>query len=121
MVEPGDCWKDRDIPTPPAAEERRTRVTFFGITTSIDGSTARVALIGEIDLAAVPAIQDCARTLLTDDLIRDVEVDLSAATFIDSSGVGALIGGRKLAARQGKTCTLTGIHGRVAHVLDTMA
>src|SRR5882724_901182 len=94
--------------------------TSFGLQSSVDGSTAHVTLIGEVDLAAVPAIRECAQLLLNDDLIRSVVVDLSAVTFIDSSGVGALIGGRRLAARQGKGCTVIGVQGRVAHVLDIM-
>ena len=92
----------------------------FSIRTSVEGSTAHVALTGEIDLSAVPAIRECAQALLTDALICGVEVDLSGATFIDSSGVGALIGGRQLATRQGKTCRIVGVQGRVAHVFAVM-
>lgn len=94
--------------------------TPFGIDAYVDGSTAHVVLIGEIDIAAVPAIRECAQSLLGDERIRSVVVDMSGTTFIDACGVGALIGGRRLAARNGKDCTIIGVQGRVARVLDVM-
>jgi anti-anti-sigma factor len=50
-----------------------------------------IAVAGEIDLATAPQLTQC----LLDHVDRDVVLDLSAVTFLDSSGISALIRGRE--------------------------
>src|SRR4051812_18936946 len=75
----------------------------FGIEDrQIDDDTHVVAVTGEIDLFTAPAFKqrvsapiDAGRTRLI--------VDLSAATFIDSSSLGVLIGAHRRLKRRGGT------------------
>ncbi len=54
------------------------------------GGRTSVLLSGEIDVAVAAAFRDRVRDALVDGHV-DVVVDLSAVTFMDSSGLGSLI------------------------------
>jgi anti-sigma B factor antagonist len=58
-----------------------------------------VVLRGDLDLAGAPALRD-ALAPVVDDGAR-VVVDLQAVDFLDSAGLGILIGGRKRARAAG--------------------
>lgn len=58
------------------------------ITTTIDDRGRRVVAVGgEVDLATAPQLADC----LLEFTDRDVRVDLSGVTFLDSSGMAVLV------------------------------
>jgi anti-sigma B factor antagonist len=98
----------------------------------LDGNTHVVAVAGEIDIFTAPEFKqrisapiDAGRTRLI--------VDLSAATFIDSSSLGVLIGAHRRLKRRGgtmvvvcdndaivKTFRITGLDGvfRLVPTLD---
>jgi anti-sigma B factor antagonist len=60
-----------------------------------------VVVAGELDVATAPALRDALLGLLRDDAVPDVAVDLSAVTFLDSSGLGVLLmGARRWASAQ---------------------
>jgi anti-sigma B factor antagonist len=55
-----------------------------------DGDKVRLVLTGEIDLSAAPDVAVHAEQALVGNPAT-VVVDLSGATFLDSSGIGALV------------------------------
>jgi anti-sigma B factor antagonist len=63
---------------------------FATATEELDTGTPVVSVMGEVDLATVPAL---AQTLggVVDDRTGDVIVDLTGCRFLDSRGLGALI------------------------------
>jgi anti-anti-sigma factor len=72
----------------------------LGITASEQGTTTTISLRGEWDLAHEPAI----RRVINDVLERSPEcvvLDLARLSFIDSTGVHAVIGLHKRAEHQG--------------------
>src|SRR5687767_6984339 len=89
----------------------------------LDGDTHLVAITGEIDLFTAPEFKDRLMAPIEADTAR-VVVDLTGATFIDSSSLGVLIAAhRRLKARGGrlmlacdhkailKTLRVTGLDG----------
>jgi anti-sigma B factor antagonist len=65
------------------------------------GDTLRVSDVKELGSANANAFRDWVRSSLSNGL-RNIELDMSQATFIDSCGLGALIALHKMAcARQG--------------------
>jgi anti-sigma B factor antagonist len=71
-------------------------------TRQIDSTTYRIALAGEFDLHASPEFSHDLHTCIEHGA-REVIVDLSAASFIDSTFLGILLGGvRRLHERGGK-------------------
>lgn len=69
-------------------------------TRQIDSTSYRIALAGEIDMYTSPEFRDDLRSCIQRGASA-VVVDLSAATFIDSTFLGILIGGVKLIRERG--------------------
>lgn len=71
-------------------------------TRQIDSTTYRIALAGEIDMYTSPEFRDDLRSCIERGA-SEVIVDLSAATFIDSTFLGIVLGGmRSLRERGGE-------------------
>ena len=75
-----------------------------------------VALSGEIDLEKAPEV----RRALLDSMKqkRDILVDLSEVTYIDSSGVASLIEGLQAARKQKNDLALVSVSQRARRVLE---
>jgi anti-anti-sigma factor len=75
-----------------SAEDEQV-VERFSITLCVDEREAlgELLLRGEFDYSATQNVIDTAASALTEDSVRRLVVDLTDVTFIDSSGVGALV------------------------------
>jgi anti-sigma B factor antagonist len=68
---------------------------------SADGHTGLIAAEGEIDLAGAPRLREAFSDVLAAGCTRLV-MDLRQVTFIDSTGLGVIVGaGKKVAGLQG--------------------
>jgi len=65
------------------------------IETDGEGSTGRVVLAGDVDMAARPAVEAALRTACS--TWRMVVVDVSGVTFMDSSGLNAMVAANRFA------------------------
>lgn len=81
----------------------------FGCTVAREGDQATVRASGEIDLASSPELRRQLQALL-DDGVRRISLDLGDVTFIDSSGLGVLVGVLKRVNEAGTDGALE-IHG----------
>jgi anti-sigma B factor antagonist len=61
---------------------------------SFDGTVATLVLDGELDMATAPDLTHCFHLLVDEGQVR-VVADLSRLEFVDSTGLGALVGGLK--------------------------
>ena len=89
---------------------------IFRVEREHDGAVARLRLIGEMDAGTV----DVFRAAIVD--LRDageerVTLDLSELDFIDSTGLGALVGALKRFRDGDGDVTLTGVRSRVGKLL----
>jgi len=64
-------------------------------------ATARVAVAGEVDLATTPALRERLLHVLRDQRPELLDVDLAEVTFLDCTGLGALVAVRNAAIRAG--------------------
>jgi anti-sigma B factor antagonist len=71
-----------------------------------DAGAARVLLAGEFDLNSVAALSDALAEPLADATVDHVLVDMSETTFIDSSGLRALVLAYEAALDAGKRFAL---------------
>lgn len=71
----------------------------------IDGkrteNTLRIRLIGELDHHHAPQTRDQLDAMIGNDHIQKLVINLSGLTFMDSSGIGVLLGRYKLAKARG--------------------
>jgi anti-sigma B factor antagonist len=58
----------------------------------LDATLAIVTVNGEIDLASCGSLRDGLLRIITDEAYRGLVVNLADTTFIDSTGVGVLVG-----------------------------
>lgn len=70
------------------------------IFTDKKGTIARARLIGELDHHTATQVRSRLDALIVDG-IRELDLDLSGLTFMDSSGIGVLIGRYKLMNERG--------------------
>jgi anti-sigma B factor antagonist len=73
-----------------------------------------IAVAGEVDLATAPQLDACL-SAYTD---RDVTVDLSDVTFLDSSGLSTLVSARRALLDRGHVLRTTGEQDHVRTVLE---
>ncbi|MFA5844944.1 MAG: STAS domain-containing protein [Coriobacteriia bacterium] len=66
------------------------------IATEKDGSSCVLALSGEVDVYTAPTLKDRLVSVVDDGCV-DIVVDLEKVAFIDSSGLGVLVGGLRRA------------------------
>jgi anti-sigma B factor antagonist len=77
------------------------------IRTSQNDGTASLELRGELDIGTAPQLDEAVERALEDGC-REVVLDLAGTTFLDSSGLGALIrAARTVDARQGQMAVLS--------------
>ena len=88
--------------------------TPLSITAAVNGSTAEVTVIGEIDPATVGTFTTVLHTLVSDGVDHFV-IDASGLTFVDSTAIHALQG--LLSEGNGTTVTLSGTTHRLLDLL----
>ncbi|MEH1128439.1 STAS domain-containing protein [Micromonospora sp. CPCC 206061] len=84
--------------------------TFSPVTTSAQlhigisypsPATARVAVVGEVDLATTPLLRERLLRMLRDERPDLLDVDLTGVTFLDCTGLGVLVAVRSAAVQAG--------------------
>jgi len=81
-----------------------------------EGGYAVVELTGDVDLSCSPDARQTILGCLDED--RSVLVDLSAVTYIDSSGVASLVEGYQTAKKSGLKFGLVGVSEAALGVLQ---
>jgi len=79
---------------PSSPQGRLSRLEFKLATADLGNGVSTVSVAGEVDLATAPELKE-ALTEVVNDGARGVLVDLSNATFIDSTTLGVLMGAVK--------------------------
>ena len=86
----------------------------FAADVTVDGETATLAISGEVDLASAPGLRSELQRLDA----RNLVVDLSGVTFIDSTGLGVLVAALKRTRESGGQLTLRSPTRATRKVLD---
>jgi anti-sigma B factor antagonist len=89
----------------------------FRIRAIPDTDSCTLALTGEVDLAVAPDLIELGTVSIGEPTTRTLIIDLEAVTFIDSTGIGALVQLHNVAEAAVKTLTLSHIPSRVRQVL----
>lgn len=89
------------------------------ITERVNDKGARTLILtGSVDLASKPALAEAGRVALLQEGAFQLTLDLAGVSFIDSSGLGALIELAGLASDRGCSFALRSPSHRVQRVLD---
>jgi anti-anti-sigma factor len=87
------------------------------VTSSAGRDRATLKVSGDVDIATVDQFLTEARACLEGET-QICEIDLAEVTFMDSSGLGALVRIRKLAQGEGKQVLLTHVPERVGRLFE---
>ena len=82
--------------------------------------TARLELHGELDIGTAPVLEDAVDRALEDGC-REVVLDLSGTTFLDSAGLGALINAAREVDARRATMSVHSPPGSEARVVIEMS
>jgi anti-sigma B factor antagonist len=91
----------------------------LAVSTERHGNASVVRLEGEFDLYASPEVRQAADQVL--EAGGHLVVDLTEVTFLDSSGLGTLVGLQKRAKLVGARMTLCGPSPRLYKIFDVTA
>jgi anti-sigma B factor antagonist len=92
-------------------------VDGFRVETEDDGVVHRLRLIGELDAATVEVLRSAVSEAMGNGAER-VVLDLGELDFVDSTGLGALIGALKRMRESGGELALTAVRPRVVKLLE---
>ena len=90
----------------------------FECTTEQAGDTVVVRPSGEVDRETADAFRDAMLEAVAEPGARHVEVDLTGISFLDSSGVGALLVAHRAADTDGRTLVVRDPVPHVRMVLE---
>ncbi len=98
------------------------QITHWGVTMTImhavQGSHVRVALKGDLDLKTADPLRQALDKLSDHYRDRNLLLDLSEVGFVDSSGLGVILGRYRRLAAQGRTIAIVGVRPQVRAVLE---
>lgn len=98
-------------------QRRFSRPEPFAVDGRCAGTGCTVLVEGEVDLCTSPAIEsELERHDHSDD--RPLEVDLSAVTFLDSTGLSVLLRGNDRLAEQGRTLSVVAPDGPALRAIE---
>ena len=78
--------------------------------------TVRVRIVGELDHHTANETRDILDDLIQEDTMH-MHLDLSGLTFMDSSGIGVLIGRYKIISAKGGSITVTKVNSQVDRII----
>jgi anti-sigma B factor antagonist len=90
----------------------------MGVSTEHSGDLLTVAVTGDVDVSTAPALAAAIAEALDANTGAEVCVDLSGVNFLDSSGIAALLRGRRGADERGVAYRVAGAHGITRQVLE---
>ena len=93
----------------------RQQPNALEIDSELQADSARLTPVGELDIATAPQLDQEVRSLLARS-VREVVIDLSRLTFIDSSALRLFIVLNERSAEQGWTLRLVRPTGQVLNV-----
>ena len=88
----------------------------FEVRSEFRGGACRLTVIGELDIATTPQLEEAARATITPG-VRDLTIDLGEVSFMDSSGLRLLIVLNERASAEGWVLRLLQPAGAVLAVL----
>lgn len=91
----------------------------LSITSATKDGICLVSVSGEVDVSNAPTLREALDGALSNE-VSQVEVDLADVSYIDSTGIGVLVGSAHRAADQGSELVVTHPQRNVERVLTML-
>jgi anti-sigma B factor antagonist len=103
--------------TPAVTTTLEADVPSFQVEVITAGDCAVLRVVGEVDVYTAPELRQQVIKLV-DSGVRHVVADLSSVDFLDSSGLGVLVGGLKRLRTQQGTLEIVASGGQILHLFE---
>lgn len=90
------------------------------VSSVVNGEVGRVLAKGEVDVSNADVLRTAVSALIERDGIERVEVDLAEVPYIDSTGIGVLVGAKHRAAEVGKSMRAVNAQPNVARIFGML-
>ncbi len=90
------------------------------ITNSCNAEACTINVTGEIDVSNADSLRDALKELFENSSARDIYIDMTNAPYIDSTGIGVLMGGAHQAKDAGKTLHVICPHANILRVFEML-
>ena len=82
------------------------------------GDIARIALIGNLDFSTQKSLAEAFNLALSTDRAKEIQIDMSNATFIDSAVIRALLQLQELAVAKNKSLSIWNCNEQIREVFS---
>lgn len=90
------------------------------VTSALSNGVCRVTAEGEVDVSNADALKDAIAAPLGDGEVSQIVIDLTDVPYIDSTGIGVLVGAEHRALEAGKKLSAVGVQPNVARVFGML-
>jgi anti-sigma B factor antagonist len=92
-------------------------IAAFDISTTITDHICTMSVVGEVDVATAPTMTEIGTLRLHQSSANRLVIDLAECTFLDSTGIGAIIQLRNTAKGLSKDVVLSNVPARIGKIL----
>ena len=89
----------------------------MGIQTNVSDNRMTVRLIGELDHHTARDMREQIDAVIDRSPVKELQLDFSGITFMDSSGIGLIMGRYRLMIARGGRLTVVGVSERLLRVM----
>lgn len=90
------------------------------VNTAVSGDVGTVEVEGEVDVSNADTLREGVLGLIADDAVQTVEVDLAGVPYIDSTGIGVLVGAAHRAEEAGKALRVLRAQDNVSRIFGML-
>ena len=98
------------------AGEESTHLEFSVRVAERAGGGTEVTIFGELDIASAPQLRSALERAVDAD--GEVELDMRACSFIDSTGIAVVVRAARSLSEDGRTLRIKGVRDRVRGILE---
>ena len=92
----------------------------LNVETKVDGARAAVVVAGEVDVSNAGTVREAVDELMQNEAIKAIEVDMANVPYIDSTGIGVLVGSAHKAHDTDRTFALVDAQDNVVRILGML-
>ena len=92
----------------------------LNIQSAVEGDLGKLGVEGEVDVSNADSLREGIAGLLEDEQVKTIEVDLGEVPYIDSTGIGVLVGAAHRAQDAEIAFSLVGAQDNVVRILGML-
>lgn len=92
----------------------------INVTSNIECPRASVVVVGEVDVSNAGSLRAAVDEVLGAEGVESIDVDMSSVPYIDSTGIGVLVGSAHKAHDAGVAFALVGAQDNVVRILGML-